>query len=65
MDDKTAKELLKYIAENNWKESKFLSMKPATTVEIVGLLDKIAELRSIDPVENRKQFNEIVDSLEK
>ena len=64
MDDKTAKELLTFIAKRMETESRFLSIEPSTTVEVISLLDKIAELRGIDKNENGKQFNEIADSLE-
>lgn len=58
------KELLKYIAENNFTESVFLSPRPQVNIEVIGLLDKIAELRGISREENGKEFNDICDSLE-
>ena len=61
--DKKFKELLKYIAENMEEESKFVSPDPETSIEIVGLLDKIAELRGISREKNGKEFNQIVDNL--
>lgn len=63
MEDKW-KELLKYIAENNWTESVFLSPTPQTNIEVIGLLDKIAELRGITREENGKEFNSICDAIE-
>ena len=63
MKDQIAKELLKYIAENIKIESIFLTPNPTALIEVIGLLDKIAELRSISKEENGKQFNEIADSL--
>lgn len=59
------KDLLKYIAKNHWTESIFSSPNPQTNVEIVGLLDKIAELRGITPEQNGLEFNEILDDLSK
>lgn len=46
------KELLQYIAENSETESVFLDPYPRTSVEIIGLLDKIAELRGISKEDN-------------
>ena len=63
MDDKTAKELLAFIARTMKTESRFLTHNPSTTVEVISLLDEIARLRGIDKNENGKQFNEIADSL--
>lgn len=62
MDDKF-KELLKYIAQNMWTESKFMYANPSTHVEISGLLDKIAELREIEEETNGEEFNRICDQL--
>lgn len=64
MEDKW-KELLKYIAQNNFTESRFLSPSPQTNIEVIGLLDKIAELRGISYIENGEEFNNICDNLEK
>jgi hypothetical protein len=58
------KELLQYIAENLETESSFLSPEPQTNVEVVGLLDKIAELRGIPPDENGMEFNAICDEID-
>lgn len=58
------KELLKYIAENNWTESVFSNPRPQTNIEVIGLLDKIAELRGITREENGKEFNFICDAIE-
>lgn len=57
------KKLLEYIAENLESESAFLSPNPVTTIEVIGLLDKIAEIRNISKEENGKEFNEIIDNL--
>ena len=57
-------ELLKYIAENLEMESRFLTTTPSANVEVIGLLDKIAELRGISKEDNGKEFNSIMDSLE-
>jgi hypothetical protein len=62
MEDKW-KKLLTYLAENMWTESSFLKPVPQTNVELVGLLDKIAELRGISQEDNGKEFNSIADSL--
>ena len=64
MEDKFI-ELLKYIAENLEMESRFLTTTPNANVEVIGLLDKIAELRGISKKENGIEFNSIMDSLEK
>lgn len=64
MEDKF-KELLVYIAYNNYTESPFMVPNPLTTVEIVGLLDKIAELRGISKEDNGKEFNAILDEKDK
>lgn len=58
-------ELLTYIAQNMRTESIFLTPNPSTTVEIIGLLDKIAELRELSKEENGKEFNSICDKIEK
>ena len=57
------KELLTYLAKNMETESKFLTTRPITSVEITGLLDKIAELRGITPKTNGEEFNNICDEL--
>ena len=57
------KELLQYIAENSNTESVFLDPYPETSVEIIGLLDKIAELRGISKKDNGLEFNQIIDRL--
>jgi hypothetical protein len=64
MKGNIAKELLKYMAENLETESIFLSPNPVTSVEVTGLLDKIAELRGVSKEENGKEFNMIMDKLE-
>ena len=63
MEDKFI-ELLKYIAENLEMESRFLTTTPNANVEVIGLLDKIAELRDISKEQNGIEFNSIMDSLE-
>ena len=63
MEDKFI-ELLRYIAENLEMESRFLTTTPTANIEVVGLLDKIAELRGISKEENGIEFNSIMDSLE-
>ena len=63
MEDKFI-ELLRYIAENLEIESRFLTTNPNANIEVVGLLDKIAELRGISKEENGIEFNSIMDSLE-
>ena len=63
MEDKW-KELLKYIAKNNWTESVFLSPIPQTNIEVIGLLNKIAELRGITLEENGKEFISICDDID-
>ena len=57
------KELLIYIAQNMETESRFLTPFPSTSVEIKGLLDKIAELRGISIDDNGEEFNNICDEL--
>ena len=64
MEDKW-KELLEYIAQNHFTESIFLSPNPQVNIEVIGLLDKIAELRGISYIENGREFNNICDNLEK
>jgi len=64
MEDKW-KELLEYIAQNNFTESIFLSPNPQINIEVIGLLNKIAELRGISCIENGEEFNNICDNLEK
>ncbi len=54
-------ELLVYISENLNTESLFETPNPSTSVEVIGLLDKIAELREISQEENGIEFNEIMD----
>ena len=58
------KELLKYIAQNNYSEDSYLSPFPTHVVECIGLLNKIAELRGISEEQNGEEFNTIVDSIE-
>ena len=57
-------ELMKYIADNLETESQFLTPFPTTSVEVIGLLDKIAELRGISEEQNGIEFNIIMDNLE-
>jgi len=64
MDETIAKELLAYIAQNMITESRYLSSNPMTSVEIIGLLDKIAELRNLSITDNGREFNKIVDFYE-
>lgn len=64
MEDKW-KELLEYIAQNHFTESRFLSPSPQVNIEVIGLLDKIAELRGISYIENGEEFNNICDNLKK
>lgn len=59
------KELLEYIAQNNFTESVFSSPRPQINIEVIGLLNKIAELRGISYIENGEEFNSICDNLEK
>lgn len=63
MEQSKWKELLQYIAENNYTESVFLTPNPTTSIEVTGLLDKIAELRGISKRDNGIEFNEIADKL--
>lgn len=63
MNKEIAQKLLTYIANNLKTESSFLTPYPATTVEVIGLLDKIAELRSISEEENGIEFNSIMDDF--
>jgi hypothetical protein len=56
-------ELLTHIAETMQTESSFLSSKPITTVEVISLLDKIADLRGINRDSNGLEFNEICNNL--
>ena len=63
MDDKIVIELFKYLDENMETESRFLTSTPSTYIEIVGLLDKIAELRGISKEDNGREFNKIADDL--
>ena len=62
--EKIWEELLSYIAKNMETESNFLAPINNTNVEIIGLLDKIAELRGISKEQNGKEFNEICDKLQ-
>lgn len=57
------RELLLYIAKNINSSSPFLSPTIEHSVEVMGLLDKIAELRGITPTANGKDFNNILDTL--
>ena len=56
-------ELLKYIAQNMWTESRFMYANPSTHIEVSGLLDKIAELRGIPEEINGQEFDKICDLL--
>lgn len=56
-------ELLLYIAEHIEVESSFLSPIPSANIEVIGLLDKIAELRGISKEENGIEFNNICDRI--
>ena len=64
MNDEIAQALLQYIGENLQTESGYLTPQPSTSVEIVGLIDKIAELRGISKDENGHDFNQIMHMLE-
>jgi hypothetical protein len=63
MNDIIAQKLLIYIANNLITESRFLTPNPKTSVEVIGLLDKIAELRDIPKEQNGIEFNQIMDTL--
>lgn len=55
-------ELLQYIASNLETESSFLTPYPTTSVEVIGLLNKIAELRGISEEQNGIEFDIIMDN---
>ena len=55
--------LLRWLTVNNWVESRFLTPVPQANVNLVELLDKIAELRGISKEENGIEFNNIIDDL--
>ena len=59
------KELMIYIAKNVEMSSQFLSPIQTASIEVTGLLDKIAELRGISNEQNGIEFNQICDELEK
>lgn len=58
------KELMIYIAKNAEMSSQFLSPIQTASIEVTGLLDKIAELRGISNEQNGIEFNQICDELE-
>ena len=60
--DNNLLELMKYIANNLQTENSFLTSQPTTSVEVVGLLDKIAELRGVSKEKNGIEFNIIMDN---
>ena len=62
MNDQIAYELLEWIVDNMQTESIFLTPIPSTTVGVVELLDKIAELRGISKEENGRQFNNVIEA---
>ena len=57
------KELMICIAKNVYTESIFLSPDSNSYIDVIILLDKIAELRGISNEENGLEFNEIIDNL--
>lgn len=63
MSEKVRLELLKYISLHNETESRFLTANPNTYIEVIGLLDKIAELSGIEPLQNGRDFNKIANEL--
>lgn len=63
MNNEIAQQLLTYIANNCQTESKFLTPNSSINIEVIGLLDKIAELRNITKEENGIEFNKIIDIL--
>lgn len=65
MNDLEAKELLVFIANNLQVESAFLTPNPQATVDVISLLDKIAELRGISEEQNGIEFNQIMEDLSK
>ena len=64
MNDKTARSLLRYIGFNHMTKSRFLTTQPLITVEVTGLIAKIAELRGIDIDVNAKEFSDIIEEIE-
>ena len=64
MTEEDYKELFKYIAQNQETESALLTPYPSTTIELKGLLDKIAEIRGISKEDNGRQYNTVCDELE-
>ena len=62
MNNKTAYQLLIYIAENLNISSGFLSPQQEATVEVIGLLNEIARLRGITLNENGEEFNQIMET---
>ena len=59
-------ELLRYISKNMETEPLYINpINPQTSVEVKGLLDKIAELRGITKDQNGLEFNQICDDNNK
>lgn len=65
MNDETALELLNYIVDNMFLKSPFSNPHTNTHIELVGLLDKIAELRNISKEQNGREFNSIIEEKQK
>lgn len=58
------KKLLEYIARNREVESIFSSPTPQLKIEVIGLLDAIADLREIEKEANGLEFNNICDKID-
>lgn len=64
LDDKI-KKVIEYLATDAWKESAFLSPRPAWNVEVTGLLDEIVEIYGVEKSDVGAVFNAKRKEVEK
>ena len=61
---KAVEELFTFLSKNLEVESVFLTPFPDASINLISLLDKIADLRGISHRENGEEFNEVMNKLQ-
>jgi len=64
MEEYWAKELFKFIAQNNFQRGQIFSGYSERVVNIYELIDKIAEIRGISEEQNGEDYNSVIDELQ-
>jgi hypothetical protein len=62
--EEVVEELFILIGKNLERETIFLTPFPRALIDVELLLDGIAKIRKIPPLENGEEFNDIMDQLQ-